>query len=346
MDRFVRYAALTGYADLARACGLDPAAMMARVGLDVADLATPDRWVPAVPVARLLELSASESRREDFGVRLSGYRRMSALGPLSVVLREEPDLRSALDLLTRYTHAYNGILELRLLEVDGLATVQVWVELGRPVPLRQTLDLTIANLLGTIRALVRADWQPLSVCFAHGPPEDLSTFHQVFGPGVRFDSDFTGIVLRARDLDAPTLTSDPAMRHYARLLLDTVGAPRPTTVADQVAAVIEVLLPMGRCSTAQVGRALGLQPRTMHRRLTDEGTSFSAIVHTTRARWAERYLSSDARSLTEVSQLLGFAAPGAFSTWFRQQFGITATEWRQRARSAPVGVGSGIPDAP
>ena len=334
MNRFVRYAALTGYADLARSLGLDPERTITGVGLDPAALATPDVWVPAVPVARLLELSAAETGCEDFGVRLSGYRRFSALGPLSLVLREEPDLRSALDLLARYSSAYNGILELRLVEADGVATVEVWVDFGVPVPVRQTLDLTTATLLGIIRSLVRADWQPLSVCFAHAPPADPTTFSQVFGPGVRFDASFTGVVLAARDLDAPVVTADPAMRPYTRLLLETLGAPRPTTPAGQVAALVETLLPLGRCSMTEVSRALGIHARTLHRYLADEGQTFSSIVHGTRARWAQRHLATESCSLTEISALLGFASPSAFSTWFRQQFGTTPTEWRQQTRSA------------
>src|SRR3712207_9033299 len=77
----------------------------------------------------------------------------------SVVLREEPDLRSALDLLIRYERAYTGVLDARLLEADGLATAQVWLEFGAPVPVRQSVDLTVANLVGVLRFLVRADWQ-------------------------------------------------------------------------------------------------------------------------------------------------------------------------------------------
>ena len=116
MSRFVRYASLTGYAELARSLGLEPARLLADEGLDIADLAEQDKWIPAVPVARLLERSAAESGIEDFGVRLSGRRRLSALGPLSVVLREEPDLRSALDLAIHYEQAYCGVLDLRLID--------------------------------------------------------------------------------------------------------------------------------------------------------------------------------------------------------------------------------------
>ncbi|MFD0531731.1 helix-turn-helix domain-containing protein [Kitasatospora arboriphila] len=36
------------------------------------------------------------------------------------------------------------------------------------------------------------------------------------------------------------------------------------------------------------------------------------------------------RSLTEIADLLGFSAPSAFSRWFREQFGCTAREWRER----------------
>ncbi|MGY1698087.1 AraC family transcriptional regulator [Geodermatophilus sp. SYSU D00766] len=333
MDRFVRYAALSGYPELARSVGLDPVRLMAEEGLDVAGLAEQDTWVPAVRVARLLERSAADSGVEDLGIRLSGRRRLSALGPLSVVLREEPDLRSALDLLIRYERAYNGVLDLRLLEADGLATVQVWLEFEAPVPVRQSLDLTVANLVGVLRSLLRADWQPRSVALAHGPPADLTASRQVFGPGLRFDQPFSGVVLPARDLDLPTVTADPVLRPYARRLLDTVLPPPPATTAGQVRSAVEVLLPAGRCSLAHVSRALHVPPRTLHRRLAEEGQSFSAIVDDVRARWAERYLATDAHSLTQVAHLLGFAAPSAFSVWFRARFGTTASEWRRRARS-------------
>src|SRR5215211_5936828 len=98
----VRTATLDGYLGLARSAGLDPARILTRAGL-----AVPDKWVPAAAVSRVLERSADESGLEDFGLRLAGLRRLATLGPLSVVLSQEPDLRSALTLLCRYEHSYN-----------------------------------------------------------------------------------------------------------------------------------------------------------------------------------------------------------------------------------------------
>ena len=77
--------------------------------------------------------------------------------------------------------------------------------------------------------------------------------------------------------------------------------------------------------------------RTLHRQLAAEGQSFSAIVHTTREALAERYLAADRYSLTDVSELLGFTAPSAFSRWFRQRFGVSPTEWRASGRHPGAG---------
>ena len=328
----VRCATLDGYIGLARASGLDPARLLADEGLTVADLAVPDKWVPAAAVARLLERSATESGLEDFGLRLAGLRRLSTLGPLSVVLRQEPDLRSALLLLCRYEHSYNEALRLRLDESGDLSTMRLWFEFGEPAPTRQALELATAALLGIVRELLGRQWEPLSLCFSHRPPASLAAHHAVFGPRLQFGHEFTGLVFYAGELDAPNTSSDPLLRPYAQQLLKALGAPPAETTTGQVTQLVEMLLPLGRCSTHQVARSLGVTQRTLHRQLAAEGESFSGIVHRTREALAERYLSADRYTQTDVSQLLGFTAPSAFSRWFRQRFGVSPTEWRATAR--------------
>jgi AraC-like DNA-binding protein len=333
----VRSATLDGYVGLARSLGLDPIRLMTSVGLDVADLAAPEKWIPAGDVATLLQLSADRSGHEDFGLLLAGRRRLSTLGPLSVVLSQEPDLRSALRLLNGYERSYNEALHLRLDEANGLATIRLWLEFGEPVPVRQSLDLATAALHGIVRELLGRGWEPLSVCFAHPRPATLDTYHEVFGPRLQFDHSFTGLVFFADQLDAPNTMSDPLLRPYAEQFLKSIPSPRGATVSARVRELIDVFLPLGRCSTVHVARNLGMTQRTLHRQLAAEGQSFSSLLDDTRAALAERYLAADRYSLTEVSELLGFTAPSAFSRWFRQQFGVSPTQWRATARRTAAG---------
>jgi AraC-like DNA-binding protein len=119
------------------------------------------------------------------------------------------------------------------------------------------------------------------------------------------------------------------MRPHAQRFLDSLVSPRASSTSDRVRSVIELLLPLGKCSMDQVARTLDVDRRTLHRHLAREGTSFSVILRDTRKALAERHLAGERYSMADVAHLLGFAAPSAFCRWFQQQFDVTPTEWRK-----------------
>jgi AraC-like DNA-binding protein len=328
-----RYAALSGYGVLGDSLGLDWAPLVRSAGLDPASLAVQDRWIPAAAVAQLLEISAAASGREDFGLRLVEFRRLANLGPLTLVIREEPDVRSVLEMLIRYEHTYNQALSIRLSEADGLATIRMDLELGEPAGTRRATDLAVGALHHIHRQLHGARWQPLSVFFSHPAPADLSTHLRIFGPMLQFQREFAGIVLRCSDLAAPNQLSDPLLRPYAHQFLDSVAPHDDATTVTRVRELIEVLLPTGHCSIVQVARSLGVDRRTVHRRLADSGETFSSLLNAVRAELAERLIPNPRRSLTEIAEQLGFSEPSAFSRWFRGQFGCSPKEWRSRSQA-------------
>jgi AraC-like DNA-binding protein len=303
---------------------------MRRAGLDPADLAIQDQWVPAAAVAELLEISAAAAGREDFGLRLAELRRLANLGALTLALREEPDARSVLQMLIRYEHTYNQAIRIRLSEADGLATIRMDLELGEPAGTRQVIELAVGALHRIHSQLHGTRWRPLSVCFPHPAPAELGTHRRVFGRAVRFQRDFAGFVMRAGDLTAPNQLADPMLRPYAHQFLESLGPPDEVTVVARVRELIEVLLPAGRCSVVQVARGLGVDRRTLHRRLAEAGETFSSLLNAVRTELAERLVPNPRRPLTEIAAELGFSEPSTFSRWFRGRFGCSPTEWRNR----------------
>jgi AraC-like DNA-binding protein len=301
-----------------------------KVGLSPAALAVQDRWISGSAVAQLLELSASASGHEDFGLRLAELRRFSTLGPISVVLREEPDVRSALDVLVRQQRMYNEALHPRVWEAESLATLRVDLQFGEQVPARQATELAVRTFHLLLCGFIGAEWRPLSVCFTHGPPANVRAHTRVFGPVVEFDREFDGIVMYSRDLDLPNTMADPFMRTYVRRYFETIAAPGDPDVVARVREIIEALLPAGRCSIDEVARGLGVDRRTVHRYLAAHGETFSSLLDSTRAQLAEQLMANPRRSAAEVSDLLGFSSPSAFSRWFRGRFGCSPKEWRAR----------------
>lgn len=328
MKPTARYASLNRYVELCQNLGIDAVRLMRSAGLDPSGLATPDTRIPAASIARLLEDSAAASGRDDFGLRLAELRKFSSLGPLSLVLREEPDVRSAVEMLIRYEHSYNEAMRLRMTERSDVAVITVGFELGEDFPCPQSLDLAVGALHGILREFLGPEWQPASVCFARHAPTDGEVFERFFGLAPQFEQPFTGAVLYRSDLTAPNRMSDPNLRVYAQQLLKTLGTPKDATTVEQVRSMIELFLPAGRCSAEQVAHSLGMNRRTLNRHLGAFDESFTTLLDQVRAKLAEQHLRNGRYSLTEISQYLGFAAPSGFSRWFREQYQLSPSEWK------------------
>jgi AraC-like DNA-binding protein len=328
-----RYAALNRYIELSQSLGIDPVRIMRDNGLDPSLLAFQDTRIPAAAVVRVLEDSAVASGCADFGVRLAELRQFSNLGPLSLVLREEPDVRSALELLIRYEHTYNEAMRLRMTERNELAMISVGFDFGEQLPCRQSQELAVGVVHGILREFLGPDWHPVSVCFTHDAPADCAAHERFFGVTPQFSHPFDGLVLFGTDLAAPNRVSDPNLRTYAQQFLRSLATPKDLTTVDRVRELIKLFLPAGRCSLSQIARELQFDRRTLHRHLAAHGETFTTLLDAVRAELAEQYLDNGRYSLSEISLLLGFAAPSGFSRWFREQYGCSASEWRA-ARSA------------
>ncbi|WP_347957231.1 AraC family transcriptional regulator [Gordonia aichiensis] len=329
MKPLARYASLANYADLTRSLGGDPVSLMRDVGLDPAGIAVQDRWVPAGQICELLELTAAAVECDDFGLRLAEQRRLSNLGPLSLVLREEPDVRSALDMLIRHQRMYNEAVDTRVQIVDGVATVRVAIKLERLTADRQSVDLATGVVFGFLRSLIGSTWTPIAVSSAHPAPADLTAAVRLFGGTARYDRDFDGVVLHEADLERPNIAADAQLRSYARSLI-SVSSPTERSAVERTRELIEMLLPTGRCSADQVARSLGVDRRTVHRHLAAEGSSFSREVDQVRTELARHLVAGRRYQIAEVGRMLGFETAGNFSRWFRSRFGASPREFRKR----------------
>ncbi len=343
MPSTIRSATLSGYAELARSVGLDPNRLMRRLGLDPSCLSDPDRRIEGSAVANLLETSAVESQVEDFGLRLAATRRLSNLGPFSLMVREETTGRSALETLSRFLRLHSELLTIRIEDVDNLVILRVEIVPGARVPLRQGTELFVGYLFRILRELLGPSWEPRHVRFTHSSPLNLAGHRKVFGSPVEFNADFNGIVCAAKDLAGPLPSADPVMARYARQYLEAMISRPDVTLADKVRQLVREMLPLGNCSVEKVAQHLGVDRRTVYRHLAHDGETFTSVVDTVRGELAASYLDEGRRSLTDVADLLGFSAVSAFSRWHRRQFGCTITERRVAQPSAGSTDGAAAP---
>jgi AraC-like DNA-binding protein len=333
MTERIRSASLVGYVELTSSLGLNPVRMLREAGIDARLLKDTEALIDVLAVRRLLEASARAAGIEDFGLRLVASRRLSNLGPISLVLRDEPTGRHALTTLLGYMRLLNESLLTRMVDDGDTVVIREEFLLSEPGTVRQSMELAVGVMHGILRELLGSRWEARRVAFTHRAPADLTTHLRVFGRFLVFDADFNGIVCARADLERPIERADPAMARLARRHLDPVLLAPQADTGDRVRQLVLALLPGGRCTVERVAQHLSLDRRTLHRHLARRGETFSGVLAQARAQLAERHVRDGGRRLSEVAALLGFSDLSAFSRWFRGRFGASPARWRADARS-------------
>lgn len=333
MTQLVRSQVLTGYATLARAFGLAPELLAQAVGLDLRALADLDARISARAFADLLERSAQSAKSEDFGIRLAESRGLGILGPVGILMREEPDLRAALRSLSRYLPVHNEALGLELTEDRGVAVLSLEVTLPGAITTRQFAELSLGAFFRIVSRLIGHQWTPSRVCFRHAAAGDTATHRRLFGCRVEFEHDFHGIVFPARELDTPISMSDRMLAQYAHRYLNAIVRHRDASPAEKVRELVKLWLPSGNCTADKVARGLGVDRRSVHRYLAHQGETFTSVVTEVRADLACQLLQGH-RPLSEIAELVGFSGAAAFSRWFKQAFRCSPTQWREMPAEA------------
>ena len=330
MATLIRTAALANYLEVAHHVGLNPQPILRRFGLSTKLLANPDQLIPIQAGVSLLEASAAESQCTSFGLRMAELRQLSNFGEVSLLLSHQSTLRDALKTMIEYRHLLNQSLAMFIEDVGNMVIIREEIVIEPPIQNRQATELAVAILYRSCRALLGTHWNPRSVNFTHAEPADLQLHKRIFRCPVHFDSEFNGVVCAAADLDLPNPNADPEMARYARRFVESLPGTNEPSIVLEVRKAIYLLLPMERATIEQIAQSLGMNVRTLQRRLGDAGESFSDLINGVRRDLVVRYIENPRYSLGRIAAMLGYSVHSSFTRWFISQFGVAPAVWRAR----------------
>lgn len=332
-SHLIRSACLTGFTDLAQSAGLDPFAMMRKAGLPRRCLDDNETLIGMEAVCRLLDQCAQASEMEAFGLKLASRRHIWELGPVSLVIKQESTALRALKTLLDYNRVLNDALLARVDEEGDVVVIREELMLGKSVPTRQAMELTIGVMFQVLRDLLGSGWEPRLVCFTHRPPHDLRFHRSFLGKNLEFNSAFNGIVCAASDMARELTPTQPGLASFARRFLDSALNQRKPARRETVRHLIAALLGNGRCTVEKVAQHLGVSRQTLHRQLSLEGEQFKSVLDSVRREVAVKLCNDSDHSLEAAASMLGFSSASAFAHWFRASFGTSFIRSRQARRA-------------
>lgn len=278
---------------------------------------------------RLVREALALTGESAFGLLVGERLLVQSHGLLGYAAVNSLDLRQALQFTERYFLVRTSLFSVKL-ETHGTRVRLMFLEphpLGDiRVPVSEAVVLTIKNLIDHVTL---GDCQVAGVSFAFPAPAHAHLARELFGCEVRYDSDWTGFELPAEQMDLPLRTGNPQALREAELLCQQEMAKltRQQTLSARVRRLM--LEKQGSFPSLEVSaRLLNLTPRTLHRRLQDEGTSYRDILEDIRHRLAVEHIKAGKLTLQEVAFMLGYDDLSNFRRAFKRWEGVAPSAWR------------------
>ena len=323
--------------DVLRRKGVELGPTLQQAGLeDLTSLQTRDGAVSVKQVAALVATARSAGFDDRLALDVGALFQVSAHGPLGYAVVASPTLQVALQAIGRFAHVRYAALQFVFRSGPRHGTLDVIerVDLGTTrVFVLTNIALTIANVAAGAHA---GDSALKQVSLPFTTPVWAKAFEAALKCPCQFESKALRFEWDAKDLHRPNATADAqafgdAIRSCEHLLSALTATTLTARVKDYISANED-----DWPGLIDVAAQCHISPRTLIRRLKDEGTNFQALRDALRSQRAEWYLTQTGLSIEDIAHRLGYKDASNFSRSFQRWFHTTPAQLRQTFRNRIV----------
>jgi AraC-like DNA-binding protein len=338
----VRVAALAGIVPLLRARGLNPAKVLAHVGLSPNALDRPDNTIHYRTGGQLLRDCAEAMDCVHFGLLVGQQNGIHSLGILGEMMRCSPTVHAALRSLILNMHIQTrGGVPIHNIEGDAATLGYAIYQRDMPGAI-QVYDLVMAYEFNVLQALCGSRFLPDEVSFSHAKPKNIRPYRQFFHAPLRFDAEHSEIRFAKTWLGKSLPDHDAGRHRRLQRELAVQLMMEPDDYAEQVRRALRTMVPAGRASETAIAEMMSLPVRTLRWHLARQGTTFRKLAEAVRSDIARQLLSDTDMTASEIAESLDYADASAFTRAFQRWTGASPAAWRNRFRSADSGLRTAV----
>lgn len=327
---FVRALSLSYFEDFSRSQGINPTDMLRQASLPMELLRRQEGILSYRRFSTLLQLCAQASHNPLFGLQYGLYQGVSIFGPLLYLIRHAGTIGEALAELRQNYALQNGAAEVQL-ESEGELTVLSYHVSEQDLPgLAQAEELALGIGIQLMRALAGNHWQPDAILIRHAPLSEASAYRRVLGQLPTFSAHCPALIFRHDILSQPLNMANAELHDLIAEHLTQMERLSIDEMPAYVRQLLRNLLPSGRVTIERIAECMALNPRTLQRRLAQEGTAFQELLDETRKDLAQHYLEDASISVAQLASLLGYADLTAFCRAFQRWFSLSPREWKRQ----------------
>lgn len=307
-------------------------------GVAIPDLWGDSRSAGRLPSGLLYDWIAKNSMSPREALRIGEHYRLSDYGVVGLALKTAASFGEALQVVRTYMLPLNQNIRGVRVDASDAGTVDVSIDLRDSPDLPPELRLFNANVVAAAsyaitRNLLRDKVRLIRLRLPEAA-DDPGPYEAHFGVPVRFGGRSIVFTLPGGCFDQEIPSANRAVFQAAVAMsgeaLDTMLSREVRGYRERILSLLESL-PDQYPDSSDVARHLGINERTLRRRLTDEGCSYREVLDMVRQKRAKRLLLDKRLRMDDIAEKLGYADTSSFRNAFRRWTGCSPSDFRRDA---------------
>jgi AraC-like DNA-binding protein len=327
-DAMFRVGPLVNLPSLIRELGYEPEALFQEAGSNLRQYRDPSHRLNYRSADQLLATCVAVTGRDDLGLLLGERAAPSHLGVTGFLLRAASSARQALMALAEHIDLHDQAVVILYEREGGFTTMNVAIRVEELQALSQISDLAMAVCAKIMLSLCGRDWRPSAVHLERPAPPDPAPYQRYFRAPVYFDAPHSQIIFADHWLDACPRTSDPLLFEHLEQEAMWLHQLHRESVMDAIPGLLRKGLLTQHFSASDIADVMGINERTLHRRLRAGGTTYREELDKVRFAVSCELLAGTELPVNAVASALGYADASGFIRAFRRWSGSSPKTWR------------------
>ncbi|MRI32875.1 hypothetical protein EOPP23_07745 [Endozoicomonas sp. OPT23] len=312
-------------------------------GVDFAELGgeiesirqNPDEYTESPLFWGLIEKIESSCKEGNASLKCAEKRTPVSYGFTSDMFKLEPNMKEAYRLVCKYLPIKTDLVDFAIIENEKNCEIILLIKHDEPKVVSFLREYIFAAEMHFIKSLKLYNSPFESIHYSHSLKKGSRReyFERFFGCPVYFDQPRTAIVINDQARLIGPYGFDTGIKQY---LIDK--AERQLAIfqdefllAQRVKNTINSLLPNGPVRLETVALSLGLTEKTLQRSLRKNGTGFTQLYNGVRMESLVGHINRGV-AFQKIASLLGFSDARALNHWFKQQKGMSPSEYREQLK--------------
>jgi AraC-like DNA-binding protein len=317
----------------AKKAGIDVGSLLKKAGLTLHQIEDAGVRLKVRDQISFLDLAANALQDDLLGFHLAQSPDLRELGPLYYVSASSEMLSVALQRAARYSSITNEGVFLKYIEGKDIVIAFHYVGVSRHKD-RHQIECFMTILIRLCQQLTGHHVVPSRVSLTHRRNNASSEFVEFLGGNVDFGEFVDEVTFAPAIKQMPVVSADPYLNKFLIAHFEETLSDRPKrrgSFQSSVENAIVPILPHGKVRGSEIARRLGMSQRSLARRLSLEGQTYSNVLEELRSNLAERYLTDEDLSISQIAWLLGYKEVSALTHAFKRWTGTTPRQARSHS---------------